>query len=382
MTLATHVSTATDPRARGRELGEAHRDAVRATAATYLELFAAHGADEARVRGWAERALDATAGWAPAAAAEIEGIAAGSGLPLWRVAALTARTEILAAADVTGHGECSTAVVLPGDGTAPRTVQTWDWHDVLRGAMLGRTLRPAPGRWVCTFTEAGVIGKIGVSSAGLGLHFNALKHASDTPDIGVPVHVVARRILDEADTVADAVALARSARLSASTVVTVVTRGEARCLELSPAGVGEVAPDATGFLAHTNHFLDPRLVDGERADADSTTWRRLAWLRAHRDALAAPDPTARARALHAHAADGAAVCAHPDLALAPHERWESLATVAIDVVDRSLHVAVGGPCTVGPDSWQVLRAAAPVPVHRPTATGQRSRGRNRPVRAR
>jgi isopenicillin-N N-acyltransferase-like protein len=358
--LAVHVSDELDPHARGRSLGMAHGPAVRGTVATYLGLFAAHGLVVGQVREFGERALTATADWAPALAAEMAGIADGAGLPVWQVGALNARTELLAAADVTGEGECSTSVVLPADGSAPRTVQTWDWHDVLRSALVGWTLRPTPGRWVATLTEAGMVGKIGVSTAGLGVHFNVLRHVRDSADIGVPVHVVSRRVLDEADSVADALALARSARLSASTVLTVVTAADARCLELSPAGIGRVRPDADGHLAHTNHFLDPDLTPGERIAATSTTRARLSRLHAHRDELADPDRGVRARALDVHTADGAPVCVHADPAQPEHERVESLATVALDVVEPAVHVSLGGPCAVRPDSWHTLRAAAPV----------------------
>ncbi|TKG71792.1 C45 family autoproteolytic acyltransferase/hydolase [Prauserella endophytica] len=351
-----HVSTETGARARGRALGEACRDGIHETFAGYASLFAAHGLHPHHVRDHGRKALAEVGAWAPYLADEIAGIAEGSGLSAWKVGALNARTEILAAADVTGEGECSTSVVLPGDGTPPRTVQTWDWHDVLRDAMLAWTLEPAPGRRVATFTEHGVVGKIGVNDAGLGVHFNVLRHRSDSADIGVPVHVVARRVLDEATTVADAVRIARSARLSASTVLTVVTHDDARCLELSPAGVAEVYPE-DGFLTHANHFLDPELSRGERTTADvSSTFERGTWLRERAAALRADDLTERAHALRAHGEDGAPVCAHAEETLPAHQRWESLATISIDVTDRRLHVHRGGPCQVGEESWLTCSA--------------------------
>lgn len=348
--LPGHVSTELDPRARGFALGAAWRDGIETTFDGYARLFAAHGLRPDQVREWGDRAVAETRAWAPMLAEEIEGIAEGSGLPAWQVGALNARTEILAAAAVTGEGECSTSVVLRADAV-PRTVQTWDWHDTLRSARAAWSLAPAPGRGVCTFTEFGVVGKIGMNNAGLGLHFNVLRHASDSADIGVPVHVVARRILDEADTVAEATRLARSARLSASTVLTVVTPGQARCLELSPAGVGVLDP-VDGILVHTNHFLDPELALGERTTPDvSTTVPREKWLREHSAELSAGDRTARARALCAHREDGAPVCAHPDPALPAHERWESLATIVLDVLDHRMHIHPGGPCTADDGTW-------------------------------
>ncbi|MFD0490125.1 C45 family autoproteolytic acyltransferase/hydrolase [Saccharopolyspora spinosporotrichia] len=264
MSLPVHRSDELDPAQRGRGFGRAWRKQVQRSYAGYAELFAAVGASD--VRGWSEQAHAETAAWAPALAEEIADVAEGCGLPTWQVAALNARTEILAAAASNGEGECSTSVVLPGAGVAPRTVQTWDWHDTLADGMVIWSLEPRAGHRVHTFTEFGVLGKIGVNSAGLGVHFNVLRHVRDSADIGVPVHVVARRILDEASTVGEAVAIAGSARLSASSLITVATfdgeRGEVRGLELSPAGVAGLEPDGTGTFLHTNHFLDVELSAG------------------------------------------------------------------------------------------------------------------------
>jgi isopenicillin-N N-acyltransferase-like protein len=345
MTIPVHVSRESSPAEQGLALGATWRPAIERTLQSYVELFAAHGVGAAQVRAWGSRALAETRAWAPSLADEIEGVAAGSGLEPWQLGALNGRTEILAAAAVTGEGECSTSVVLDA---VPRTVQTWDWHDTLRHVML---LRAIEANGVCTFTEFGIVGKIGVSSAGLGLHFNVLRHGSDHADIGVPVHVVARRILDEASTVDDAVRLARSARLSASSVLTVVTRDEARCLELSPAGVAELDGEV---LLHTNHFLDPALAPGERTvPSESTTVERLAELAARVAALRSPDKDARAAALSDH---GVPLCAHANLSLPPHTRWESLATLSIDVTECRLDVHEGGPCRVASDTWQSLWA--------------------------
>lgn len=350
MTFPVFASTEVDAAARGWEFGQRWRDAVRANATGYTALFAAHGADLVQIRDWGQEALDQTAAWAPTLADEIAGIAAGAGLAPWRVAALNARTEILAALRATGEGECSTVVALPGDGQPPRTIQTWDWHDHLRDAPVLWAFEPRPGHAVRTFTEFGVLGKIGVNGAGLGVHFNILRHASDHAGIGVPVHLVARRILDEATTVDEAVDIARSAKTSASTVVTVVTLGAVAALEVSPDGVGVVAADS--LLLHTNHFLDPVLADGERLGIERpATYARLEQLRARADALGAADRTARARAMLSHAPD-APVCAHANPADAFHQRWETVATISLDLADRRLHVHRGGPCQVAPDTWQ------------------------------
>ena len=371
MRIATHRSAEAGAAERGRLLGRVRRAELHAAFARYAELFDAVGARAGQVREWGARALAETSAWAPALAEEMSGMAEGAGLEPWQLGALNGRTEILAALAVTGEGECSAAVLLPASG-APRTVQTWDWHDTFRAGMLIWSLEPRPGRRVHTFTEFGVVGKIGVNSDGLGLHFNVLRHASDHTDIGVPVHVVARRILDEAATVGEAVALARSARLSASSVLTVVTydgeRGAAVGLELSPERVAELPVDSDGVLLHTNHFLDPNLAKGELTTAgESSTYDRLPGLRERISVLDTADHTKRGRALHSHRGDGPALCAHADRALPAHLRWESLATVSLDLAARRLYAHEGGPCGIEPDGWQ----AAP-PESAPEQEGRES----------
>ncbi|MGP4019570.1 C45 family autoproteolytic acyltransferase/hydolase [Saccharopolyspora sp. 5N708] len=350
MPIPTHVSTELDAADRGWALGHTWRTELQASFTGYAELFDAVGASRGQVREWGEQAVRRTAEWAPRLAVEIAAMAEGAGLARWQLGALNARTEVLAAAAHLGEGDCSTSVVLPGNVVAPRTVQTWDWHDVLRDGMLIHSFQPRPGHQVRTFTEFGVVGKIGVNSAGLGLHFNVLRHDSDHDRIGVPVHVVARRILDEATSVEAAVELARSARLSASSVLTVVTfdgqRSAASALELCPDGVAEIPADDTGTLLHTNHFLDPKLAEGERTTPEvSTTDQRLASLRERADELREADRTQRAHALRA-------VCAHPDPELPPHQRWQTLATISLDLADHRLHVHPGGPCGVAATTWQ------------------------------
>ena len=190
--------------------------------------------------------------------------------------------------------------------------------------------------------EFGMLAKIGLNSAGLGIHFNLLRHVSDAQPgyddgttalrAGVPVHLVAAAILGEATTVAEAVELVRSAPIAASTVITVVTPDEAACMEMSPAGVGVVEP-SDGWLVHTNHFLDPRLAEGEAVtEFVTTTFERQDLLSSRVKATPGPlDLDGITALLCAHDEDGVSVCRHP-IAEAPHGyRSATLATVALDV---------------------------------------------------
>ncbi|MET8977057.1 C45 family peptidase [Streptomyces sp. NPDC004539] len=292
--IARHHLDTADPTARGHALGTADRDRIHAGITGYRRLFEAVAVPPGLLRPYGEQAVEAIRGWAPDLYTELAATARAAGAEPWQLGMLNARTEILATVGATAEGECSTAVYLGAD--TPRTLQTWDWHEEFTD---GKTLVSHPTARI--FTEAGILGKIGVNSAGLGLHFNILSHAEDGDGIGVPVHVVARRILDEAATLAEAVDLARSARVSASTVLTVVSRdNDGACVELSPAGTAVLPPDADGYLLHTNHFLDPRLAEGESAAEAGSTHVRYAHLVAHRELLTSPDPARWTALLDVH----------------------------------------------------------------------------------
>jgi isopenicillin-N N-acyltransferase-like protein len=345
--LHCFVTDTQNPQIRGQQIGETWGAQIGQTVALYLDFFNQVGVPPEQVRALGEASLQVLEDWCPSLAQEIVATAEGAGIAVWQLASLNARTEILAVMPASTEGECSTAVFAPAGTAAPRTIQTWDWHDSLvpHGMML--QLTASSGVTVKLFTEFGMLGKIGVNSAGLGLHFNILHHASDNAKAGVPVHAIARRILEEATTVEEAIALARSARVSASTVLTVFSRADcalrAASIEMSAARTAVVVPGEDGWITHTNHFLDAELSFGERTPDASTTYARLAHVNEARADMVSGDLALRAEAMCASAGDQAPICFHPDLSLPATERWETLLTIGIDTENAILEYAAGNP---------------------------------------
>lgn len=347
---------ATEPFARGEEYGRALAEQIRANTARYLWAFGELGVDAETVTRVAQESFGALDAWAPTQADELRGLAAGSGASLTDLAALTARTEVLAYAPNDAL-ECSTLVRLAATG--PSGVQTWDWHAELvpDAVLLSATVND---RQVRTFTETGMLGKIG-AAGNLALFFNILSHESDARGRGVPVHAVARRILEEADTVEQALAIAESAPLSASTVLTMLEapsaakpEGDAASIELSPVGVALVRGEG-GLLAHTNHFLDPALAAADAASTQSTTDVRLAHLRSVAPGVAAArDAAELARAMCGDVGAAAPVCMRP--ADSPHlaDRWETLITIAMVPGTGELHWQTGMPAGVTEGTLRVF----------------------------
>jgi isopenicillin-N N-acyltransferase-like protein len=347
-TLRTFTSSTLEPADRGHELGVRHGADIARTVTAYRRLFAARATRPFDVDLWAERAWVTIGELAPRAAAEIAGIAEGAGLPVREVAMLNARTELLAVADPTGGSdECSTVVALP-EGRSPVAVQTWDWYDAMAGDWFVWTIPHPDGTVVRTVTEYGVLGKIGVSSRGVGVMLNFLRHADDAlaedKGVGFPVHLLSRQILDTARDLDDAVSQTQAVSTSASTSLTVVDdRGSAASIELFPGGPGVARPE-DGLLVRTNHFVSDDGAHGCLAASvgPGSGIRRAKLLQAlGMRPPAGPDDVVAA--MHHHAEVGG-VCAHPDRTMDPVLQHATLATVALDVSAGDLHVTPGGPC--------------------------------------
>lgn len=346
-----------DPFERGRQRGAQISCELASSLPIYHALFevAARdaGTDPVDVAAIAHACLDAVAAWSPDLLRELEGVAAGADLSLTTVMTLNARTEVLAQAGPASTTECSTLVQLLGAGGSAVAAQTWDWHEELAAGWHLQTVRGDEQAFV-GLCEFGMLAKIGVNSAGLGTHFNLLRHESDSVegdggDVtwrgGVPVHLLARAVLGRSTNVAEAVELIASAPVAASTVITVVTPGDAACVEISPAGIARVDP-VDGWLVHTNHFHDQRLAAGEAVTRSlTTTFEREEILRSRLASVEGPLEAEELTALLCtHDADGAAVCRHPEPAAELGYRSATLATVAMDTARCQVLVSDNGPC--------------------------------------
>jgi len=360
VTLHRHHSNEASAGDRGRGLGIAQRDRIGLVSGVYARLFALNGLGAADVTRHGLQALDRISAYAPELGTEIEGIAAGSRLPVETIGALNARTELLAAS----AGECSTIACL-GSMTASGSalgIQTWDWHNELADGWIVWTIEHTDGRRVETMTEAGIVGKIGMNDRGVAVLLNILGHHDDGPPVGVPIHVLCRSVLDRADGAVSALELVAAAEVSASSAITIVTDeegGTACTVEVSPAGPGFVTPDDRGVLVHTNHFLEHPGRDGESAVRDAPgTILRLDLARRRMAAMPSGTVSADAvlAAMASHRGGASAMCCHPDPGAALGDRWTTLATVVAEPALRELRVHRGGPCQIAAASTMAAAA--------------------------
>jgi isopenicillin-N N-acyltransferase-like protein len=336
--------TVLDPRARGRALGQAFQSEIDATAAAYARVFRLlAGLEAADVLRFGERVLAAAQRWRPALAEELAGVAEGCGHAPELVAALNGRTEAMALQ------ECSVIGRVAGED-APWLAQNWDWYDDATGRVVLWGAAVEGGERFLTMTEAGVLGKIGVSSRGVAVALSLLEHADDGRDVGVPVHLLLREVLGTCGSVDDVAALLADAPVSASSALTVVdAAGDGASFELSPAGVRRVEPHGA-FVWHTNHFLDDELARGERNELLARSHGRLASLQA-----ASPATPAEARtALGEHGCLPQPVCRHGDDPTTPGlPATATVASLLFEPAAARLAVTAGPPCRTAAVAYAV-----------------------------
>jgi isopenicillin-N N-acyltransferase-like protein len=331
---------------RGRQHGEQASDLIRFNLEGYRRLFKHDtGLDWSEVLSRARQYERAIEEYAPHLLEEMRGIAEGAGVSLDDILALNCRTEILSMTTIPLLGECTALFVAPeatADGHS-YVAQNWDWSNVLRGGTVLLRVEQSDRPTVLTLTEAGMVGKIGLNSAGIGVCTNFLRH--DHRRIGVPFHVLLRSAL-EADRLGLAVAaIYRGLRADSGNYLLAHADGEAVDLEATPSDVGFLFPQE-GVLVHTNHFLTPRLQAGDVGivDSDNTLARygravRLLNGSAGKVTLEVLQGLFRDHFNYPHA-----ICRHPDPTLSEIERGATLASIIIDLTAGEMYVSMGEPC--------------------------------------
>lgn len=239
------VEVAGDAAARGHQHGEALRGSIERCIEIYDATFKLADDEVARRAAHFE---SVTRSWHPELATEIDAIAAGSGAAHHWVWALNARSEIMSYTGAEAS-EC-TSVWSPETNIL---AQNWDWMASLEPITVVLDAIHEDGHHVVTVTEPGIVGKVGMSSAGtaVGLNFLYSPEALD----GVPVHVLLRALLD-----------ARSADDVEQLIETAGTGRSAHVFLANAAGIGSSIEytgtamwrrdSSTDPLLHTNHFVN------------------------------------------------------------------------------------------------------------------------------
>ncbi|MDQ1738616.1 MAG: hypothetical protein QOE53_268 [Pseudonocardiales bacterium] len=239
------------PRERGEAVGRAHRD-------TISRLLARRATPAAAVQPYAEcvrRQL-------PTLAAEVAGLAAGSGIAEADAWWLQLRRELLAVP----AGDCTTAAFAPA-GLIGQTVDLppglGDGLHALDIAADGEV----PAALVVTF--AGLLGYLGINAAGLAVGINMVQSADW--GVGVPPYLLVRAVL-RCRGLDDAIQLLRTAPRASSRVLTLLAGDAAVVVEMTAT---ELRVTEAATVAMTNHFVHLDLAPRDTSDPAARMESRL-----------------------------------------------------------------------------------------------------------
>lgn len=328
------------------------------------------GLTDAQVREWGNRYRAVAHSYNPAIADMLTGMAEGAGQAAERIFALNARTEILYGSTAGDNG-CTSAAVLPFR-TADQHVllgQNWDWHPEQKDLTFLLATRDEDGFTVLTLTEAGMVAKTGLNSAGIGVCANLLVSDRDRGGEGVPYHLLLRGVL-QSTTMADAnrAALAHT-RISSGNLLIADAGGEAIDLEVTPGDFGYLLP-LNGLITHSNHFLSNVPVGDLRKGMSALTLLRPERAR-HLLEPKLADGAVTAKDLRAvfrdHYSFPNGICRHVDERDAVLDRICSVYSIVMDLTERRFSIAQHPPCE---NEYEALTLADLEPHRTPAGVGR------------
>lgn len=355
---------ASDHLRRGAQRGRELRTGIESAIAGYRRYFEFLSIAEADVRAAAASSHARLKAWSPEAAEEVAAVAEGAKIPVAELMEVIARTEIMTLAPASAT-ECSTvSFTRPGGSLA---AQDWDWAADFSTLWHINDVGAVPGQLRHVgIAEYGMLGKIGLNEAGVGVLLNILKHEGDGPG-GVPIHMILERVLSTARTLGEALEIIRSAPTTSSSIITVVTADEVVQVEIANAekrerragdsGTSSGSEAGSGFLLHTNHFLHPELIPGGlELNATSTSRARQAHLERRLEdrsngvgesgragTSGGPESTADLIDILTTGPGEAPVSCTPEPGSAYGDRSATLVTVQIDPARKQIDLAPGSP---------------------------------------
>lgn len=340
------ISLKGSPKEIGFQHGSACKEMIRKNIDLYFKLFHYYAnLDYNQARQLARRFIPIIQKFDPDLLEEIHGIASGAGVEEEEVLALNVRTELMYPDKLVSGGECTSMAVLPSATSSGEVIigQNWDWKPPLKEATVLLEIEQLNKPKVITLTEAGVVGKIGCNSTGLGACLNILK--APLEETGLPIHILMRGILNSprfSDAIAKIVSMNRG---SANNCLLAHRDGLAMDFEMAPQALDFFYPQ-DGILVHTNHFNSDRLkpLDGNLIQYPDTLLR---YGRAQQKLLSRLGKITCAdfqEVFQDHFNYPNAICRHPDERDHPLAQVQTVVSIIMNLTKKEIYIAEGPPC--------------------------------------
>lgn len=341
----------------GEAIGKALQQQVHENIESYMEVFVKEaGVTLEVVRKHAKRLIPAIQGYAPDLLMEMRGIGAGATATIEDIVALNARTEIMfglkakhkVRSGAEDGDECTSIGVLPSITADGHTIigQNWDWRQIVADRTALLKIRKPNAPTILVFTEAGIVGKIGMNETGIGVLSNLLVSTHDQGQQGIPVHVILRKILNARSLHEAIKSITATDRGTSGNFLVGARGGEVIDIEATPKDFTSILPEDDNILTHSNHFLSPefRPIDIRKGVSAMTLIRHV---RARR-LLARDSGTINVksfmRVFRDHFSYPHGICRHVDDSDSVLDRTLTGASMIMDLDANTMDIAKGPPC--------------------------------------
>jgi isopenicillin-N N-acyltransferase-like protein len=296
-----------------------------------------------------KKLLPSTEGYNPGIVEEMQGMAKGTGLTFEDILVLNVRSELtylVTSGGITeSPGGCTSLVATP-EATMNGHVfigQNWDWKPETREvAILLKEKRKGQPNCV-RLCEAGTLGKVAFTSAGIGFVGNAL--ITDRMYNRVPTEAICDKMFT-AESLAEAIGMLVSPqRGSSMNRLLADVNGQAIDIEAAPDHYNVLLPEG-GVIVHTNHFavFNPNVKDvGPAKYPNSLTrlYRARQLVNAQRGKITVE---VIQNIFRDHLGKPNSICWHLDERLPKGQQVQTNGSVIMDLNEKTLHVAKGPPC--------------------------------------
>lgn len=323
------ITLSGSPAERGEQHGTALKDRIHGMVDVYGTFFGRPESEIFDIAGHFKKVIN---DFEPDYGTEIEAIAGAAAVnPLW-IYALNARSEFLSFVPAT---ECT---VMHFAGT-PILGQNWDWEERLEPLITLARIERTDGPSILMMTEPGILGKIGLNDAGVGVCFNFLH--INRPTNGVPIHILLRAILEcsSIDAVRKTISRAGTGR---SANILVADKSGAR-FDMEFAATEQIEVEDPGdVIAHTNHYMDPDMFSMPHVLENSTLRLNRAYALAQN--VKTRDRETMVRMLSDTENPGNAICQ----TYRPREPLGNMGTVCtltMDLAARNMDIRLGNDAT-------------------------------------
>lgn len=186
----------------------------------------------------------------------MKGVADGAGTDLDSIVALNVRTEI-------AYGMMSDGCTVFSWKTPDASFlgQNWDWSSLQGANIVCLSIQQPPKPTINMMTEGGIIGKIGLNSAGVGVTLNAVQ-ALGVSYTKLPVHLALRTVLNSSSREEAADALRKAGVAAAGHITIADASTGAVGLECTALDIVEIPMDEHGVCTHSNHLVKEHKVQG------------------------------------------------------------------------------------------------------------------------